>query len=331
MSVAPAAKMKAVVVERFGPLDSIVLGDLPRPDAGPGEVVIEAAYAGVNFFDTLIAKGRYQIRPDTPFAPGGEVSGHVAAVGEGVEGFRVGDRVAAATGWGAFGELVAVPASQAFRLPDEVSLETAAVLLESYGTAYHALKDCGRLAPGEELFVLGSAGGTGTAAVQVGAAMGARTVAGASTEEKLAYAAEHGAEETIDYGAGDLRAELKRRGGVDVVFDPVGGELTEPAFRGLRPGGRHLVVGFAAGRIPALPLNLPLLKRASIVGVYWGAFRRSEVEANRENTRQLLEWVREGRIRPRAERVLPLDEAVPALTMLEQRRAVGKIALRVRG
>lgn len=321
--------MRAAFIKEYATPNQLEYGDLPDPEPKEGEIIVQVKYAGVNYPDTLIIKGLYQFKPELPFSPGGEVSGIVVGLGEGVKGFELGDRVIAAAPFGGFAEKMAVSSHHVYLLPKEVSFEKGSVIQETYATGIHALKDRASLKKGERLLVLGAAGGTGIAAIQIGKLMGAEIVAGASSEEKLSLAKENGADHVINYSDSNLKEELKKLGGVDVIFDPVGGDFAEASFRSLRPGGRHLVIGFTAGAIPALPWNLPLLKQAAIVGVFWGGFWRSDPEGNRKNVDQLLHWVRDEKIIPQIKKVLPLKEAQMALDLIEQRKVLGKIVLKV--
>lgn len=319
--------MRALVCEALGPLPaSVALREVDAPRAGPGQLVVDVKAAGVNFPDLLVVQGLYQLRPPLPFSPGGELAGVVREAGEGVEGFVPGDRVMALTGFGAFAEQVALAPSQCVPMPDAMPFDEAGGFLLTYCTAHHALVDRGRLAAGETLLVLGAAGGVGVAAVQLGKALGARVIAAASTEDKRAFCRAQGADDAID-PAGDLKATLKRLGGVDVVFDPVGADLAEPALRALRPRGRFLVIGFAGGAIPKLALNLPLLKECDVVGVQWGAFAMREPERQRALTADLLRLYGEGKVRPPVHARVPLADGVRALEELSSRRAMGKVVL----
>ncbi|WP_208508042.1 NADPH:quinone oxidoreductase family protein [Variovorax paradoxus] len=322
--------MRAVLCKQFGPPSSLVVEEVPSPVAGPGRLVVSVKACGVNFPDTLIIQGQYQFKPELPFSPGGEVAGIVKAVGEGVTRFKPGDRVIAATTWGGYAEEVVAEAARTLPMPDGMDFATAAAFTLTYGTSHHALKDRAVLQPGETLLVLGAAGGVGLAAVELGNAMGARVIAAASSPAKLAVCRDHGADELIDYAAEDLRERIKALTGgrgVDVVYDPVGGDYSEPALRGMAWRGRFLVVGFAAGRIPSLPLNLPLLKGCAVLGVFWGAFTRNEPERNAANLRELMQWVGDGRLRPHVSARYPLERAADALDDLVQRRVHGKVVL----
>jgi NADPH:quinone reductase len=321
--------VKAVVCKEHGPPESLVVEDLAPLEPGAGQVVVGVKAAGVNFPDTLIIQGRYQFQPPMPFSPGGEIAGVVERVGEGVERTKLGDRVIAVCGFGGFAEEVLVGEGQLIPMPDAMDFPSAAALLFTYGTAHYALRDRGQLARGETLLVLGAAGGTGLAAVEVGAVLGARVIAAASSEEKLGLCRERGASETINYASEDLRARIKELtggNGVDVVFDPVGGPFAEAAVRGMAWGGRFLVIGFAGG-IPSIPLNLALLKSCSIVGVFWGAFVSREADRNAELLDELFGWFADGKIRPHVSATYPLERAADALTDLLARKALGKIVL----
>lgn len=322
--------MRAVLCKAWGPPESLVLEERPTPQPGPGQVLVGLKACGVNFPDTLIIQGKYQFKPELPFSPGGEVAGTVLALGEGVQGFAVGDRVIAATTWGGYAEEVVAEAGRLIPMPDEMDFPVAAAFTLTYGTSHHALKDRARLQPGETLLVLGAAGGVGLAAVELGKAMGARVIAAASSEDKLALCRAHGASDTIDYSREDLRERIKQLTdgrGVDVVYDPVGGDYSEPALRGMAWNGRFLVVGFAAGRIPSLPLNLPLLKGCAIVGVFWGAFTRNEPQRNAANLAELMQWIGEGKLKPHVSATYRLERAADALNDLLQRKVQGKAVL----
>lgn len=319
--------MRAILCERFGPPSSLAWREIADPVAGRGDLVVDVRAAGVNFPDLLSIQNLYQFKPPLPFSPGGEVAGVVAAVGEGAEGFAVGDRVMAVIGFGGFAERVTATPAQCTRLPDEMPFEVAAGMLYTYGTSYHALVHRAALRPGETLLVLGAAGGVGLAAVQIAKKLGARVVAAASSDEKLELCRSEGADETINYAANDLRTALRSLGGVDVVYDPVGGDLSEPALRALRPSGRLLVIGFARGEIPKVALNLPLLKECSIVGVQWGAWAQREPETQRAMIAELVRWWQTGALRPHVHRTYPLEKAAEALDDLAARRVRGKAIL----
>ncbi len=321
--------MRAVVCKEFGPPESLVVEEVPEPDLAPGKVRIEVGAAGVNYPDVLIIENKYQFKPALPFTPGGEVAGVVKEVGEGVTGLAPGDRVLASTGWGGFAEEVVAEARGTFAIPDSMDFQTAAAFLMTYGTSHYALKDRGELQPGENLLVLGAAGGVGLAAVELGHVMGARVIAAASSAEKLAVCREHGADEAIDYTEEDLKQrtkELTGGAGADVVYDPVGGDYAEAALRATAWKGRFLVIGFVAG-IPKVPLNLALLKGCQIIGVFWGAFVGRENERHQANVRELLEWYDQGKLKPRVSATYPFDKVADALRDLSERRVKGKVVL----
>src|SRR5687767_9265956 len=322
--------MKAVVCKQYGPPESLTFEELPSPKAGPGEVVVTVKAASLNFPDVLIIQNRYQFKPPLPFSPGSELAGLIKEVGAGVAPWKAGDRVIAFTTYGAFAEEVKTEASRLVALPDGMDFATGAAFLLTYGTSDHALRDRAGLKAGETLLVLGAAGGVGLAAIEIGSALGARVIACASSEDKLAVCRSHGADATINYASEDLRERIKaltEGRGVDVVYDAVGGTYSEPAFRSMAWRGRLLVVGFAAGDIPKLPLNLALLKGASIVGVFWGDFARREPERFAESARQLARWYGEGRLRPHVSQTFPLEKAAEALKLMAARKVKGKVVL----
>jgi NADPH2:quinone reductase len=322
--------MRAVRCHELTGPSSLRVDEIAGPVAGAGEVLIEVRAAGVNFPDVLVTRGKYQFKSDPPFVPGGEVAGVVAAVGAGVTSLAVGDRVAATMLQGAFAEQVVVPELAAVRLPDAVSFEVGAATLLTYATTLHALEDRAHLAAGETLLVLGAAGGVGVAAIELGKLLGARVIAAASTDEKVAFCLQHGADLGICYGREDLKERTKQLtggAGVDVVYDPVGGPLAEQALRGIAWQGRYLVVGFASGEIPRIPLNLTLLKGCDIVGVFWGSFALREPQKNRAHAARILGWVAEGKLSPHLDRVVPFARASEALERLERREVLGKVVL----
>jgi NADPH2:quinone reductase len=324
--------MRAVLCKAYGPPDSLVVEEVPEVHAGAGEVAIKVKAASVNFPDILIIQNKYQLKPPLPFSPGSEVAGIVKAVGAGVAHVEPGDRVMAIVGYGAFAEEIKAESARVLPLPDGMDFETAAAFGLTYATSDHALRDRGALAAGETLLVLGAAGGVGLAAIEIGKALGARVIACASTADKLAVCSAHGADDTINYATDDLRERIKALtggNGPDVVYDPVGGPYTEPALRSIAWRGRLLVVGFAAGDIPRIPLNLTLLKGCSIAGVYWGEFARREPQKFGESIRQLGRWYAEGRLRPHISARFPLERAADALTRLAARNVTGKIVLTV--
>lgn len=322
--------MKAIVCEQWGGPETLVLKDVPLPEPGPKQVRVRVAAAGVNFPDVLIIQKKYQMQPALPFSPGAEIAGSISALGSEVRGLQVGMPVAALCGIGGFAEECVVDAANCMPLPPGTPMPLAASLLLAYGTSWHALRDRGALKAGETLLVLGAAGGVGLAAVEIGKAIGARVIAAASTPEKLAICQEHGADALINYCREDLREALKVHTagkGVDVIFDPVGGTLTESAFRSIAWRGRHLVIGFADGNVPALPLNLPLLKGASVVGVFWGEFAKREPKANAAGMQELLAWIAQGQLKPLVSRHYALADAAQALTDMAARKVVGKVVV----
>ena len=324
--------MKAVLCPRYCGPDDLEIRDIPDPVTGPGEVVVRVRAAALNFFDTLIIAGKYQTKPAFPFSPAAEFAGEVESVGEGVTTLRPGDRVAANIGYGAAREKDAVAADRLVCVPDGLDLERAAGLIVTYGTTLYALRDRAQLRAGETLAVLGAAGGVGVAAVEIGKLLGARVIACASSAEKLAFAQRHGADVAINYADEDLKDALRRvtgGQGPDVIYDPVGGRATESALRAIAWGGRFLVVGFAAGDIPKLPLNLVLLKGCDVRGVFWGAWTQRDRAGDRANTEQILAWCAQGKLRAHVHRTFALDEIAQALHTLADRKAMGKVILRV--
>ncbi len=322
--------MRAVLCTEHGPPEALTIADIPDLQAGPGQVVIKVGAAGVNFPDTLIIQNLYQFKPDLPFSPGGEVAGTVGQIGPGVDHVAVGDRVIAFPGWGGFAEQVVVEARTVIPIPETMPMDVAAAFVMTYGTSYHALKDRADPQPGETLLVLGAAGGVGLAAVELGKVMGLRVIAAASTDEKLAVCKEHGADELINYSTEDLKVrakDLTGGAGVDIVYDPVGGDYTEAALRATAWEGRLLVIGFAAGPIPKIPLNLTLLKGCDIRGVFWGSFVAREPKRNAQNLMELVAMFDEGTIRPHISARYPLEDTGAALRALMDRKATGKIVI----
>jgi len=323
--------MKAILCTHFGPPDALELVDIPPPTAAPGEAVVKVKAAALNFFDTLIIAGKYQFKPPFPFSPASEFAGIVESIGQGVIDVAPGDRVIGYGGWGAARESVAIAASQLVKIPEKLDFERAAGLTVTYATTLYALRDRAELKPGETLVVLGAAGGTGLAAIEIGKIMGARVIACASSDDKLAFAKSRGADETVNYASEDLRDALKRLGGargVDVVYDPVGGAYAEPAVRSLGWEGRYLVIGFAAGEIPKLPLNLVLLKSCDIRGVLWGAWAMREPQGQRALMTDIARWCTEGKLSAHVHAVYPLAETAKALKAIADRKVMGKIVLR---
>jgi NADPH2:quinone reductase len=325
--------MRAVVCVEYGPPSALRVTDLPSPVPGPRQVVISNQAPGVNFPDTLIIQGKYQFRPPFPFSPGGELAGTIKQVGSEVRGFKPGDKVAACLTYGAYAQEIAVDAESLIPLPsslDTAAMQVAGCFTLTYSTSLHALKDRAHAQSGETLLVLGAAGGVGLAAVEIGKLLGLRVIAAASTPEKLETTRQYGADEIIDYSREDLRERVKALTGgrgVDIVYDPVGDKLAEPALRSVGWNGRYLVVGFAGGEIPRIPLNLTLLKGCAVVGVFWGEFVRREPERHAANLRQLLGWLEQGRIRPLISGRYPLMRAPEALELLMARRATGKLVI----
>ena len=323
--------MKALLCTRYGTPDDLEFADVPNPEPGPGEAVVKVAAAALNFFDTLIIAGKYQTKPAMPFSPSAEFAGTVERVGAGVTGLKAGDRVLGYSGHGAARERIALSAERLVKLPDGVDFDRAAGLTVTYGTSLHALKDRAQLREGEMLAVLGASGGTGLAAVELGKIMGARVIACASSAEKVEFTKKHGADAGIDYGTEDLKDALRRATdgrGADVIYDPVGGGYAEAALRSIAWYGRFLVVGFAAGEIPKLPLNLVLLKGCDVVGVFWGSWIERDKAGHRANTEQLLQWCAQGKLSSHVHAVYPLREAAAALKAIAARKVMGKVILR---
>lgn len=322
-------RVKALLCKEHGPPETLVVEDVDPPPLSKGTVRIGVRAAGVNFPDTLIIEGKYQFQPPMPFAPGGEVAGVVLEVGEGVQHYAVGDRVMGLTGWSGFAEQVVVPQTKVLPMPEGMDFDTASCFGMTYGTVAHALIQRGRLQPGETLLVHGASGGVGTAAIEVGLAMGAKVIATSGSAEKLAVLAEtYALEDTIDTSAEpSLKDAVKKRTsgrGADVIFDPVGGEVFEQSLRCVAWDGRILVVGFASGAIPSAKANLMLLKGSSVVGVFWGAYATKDVAGNRANFEQLFAWYREGKICPRISSRYPLAEGAKAIRALIDREVIGK-------
>lgn len=325
--------MKAVLCKAFGPADTLVIEDTSSPHIKKNEVLLDVHAAGINFPDTLIIEGKYQFKPPFPFSPGGEAAGVISAVGENVSHLNVGDRVMALTGWGSCAEQIAVPAYNILPMPDAMDFTTAAAFSMTYGTAMHALKQRGALQAGETLLVLGASGGVGLAAIEIGKAMGARVIAAASSAEKLEVARQAGADELINYQDEDVRERLKtltKGQGVDVIIDPVGGDMSETVLRSIAWNGRMLVIGFASGTIPSLPANLPLLKGAAVIGVFWGSFAQRQPQDNVANFQQLFAWFAEGKLKPLVSQTFALEDTAQAINTLAARKAVGKLVIKVR-
>lgn len=323
--------MRAVLCTDLGPPEMLHIRDLDDPLPGDGEVVVDVTAAALNFMDTLIIEGRYQVKPELPFSPGAEFAGTVSAVGHGVNGFAAGDRVLGNPGYGACREKVVIHAEALVHVPASIPDEKAAGLSVTYGTAIHALKDRAGLQPGEKVAILGASGGAGIAAVEVARIIGGHVIACVSSPEKAAFCEERGAHETLVYGEGDLKGALKQAGGqsgIDVIYDAIGGPYSEPALRALAWKGRFLVIGFAAGDIPKIPLNLLLLKGCDLRGVFFGRFAQEEPEAHRANLRQLLQWCESGDLKPHVDAVFTLDQTAEAISALAERRVKGKVIVR---
>ena len=322
--------MKAIVCEAWGLPDTLVVRELPEVVPEAGKVAIKVEAAGVNFPDVLIIQNKYQFKPELPFTPGGELAGTVTAVGEGVTQYKPGDRVIAFVGQGAFAQQIAVPEKSVMPMPPDMDFDTAAAITLTYGTSHHAVVDRAQLKAGETMLVLGAAGGVGLAAIEIGKALGARVIAAASSDEKLEICKQHGADATINYSTQDLREAIKASTegkGPDVIYDPVGGIYAEPAFRSIGWRGRYLVIGFANGEIPKLPLNLTLLKGASLVGVFWGEYVRREPKANMAAMRELMGWLAEGKIRPHISGRYALADTPKALNDMAARKVTGKVVI----
>lgn len=322
--------MKAIICDSYGPPSNLRYGDLPTPSIRPDEILVEVHACSVNFPDTLIIQGLYQVKPELPFSPGSDIAGTIKALGADVKGFKVGDEVVGFAPYGGFAEEAILPAKACFPKPPGMDMTQAAAFLLAYGTSYHALNDRAKLKEGETLLVLGAAGGVGLTAVELGKKMGAKVIAAASTDEKLAICREYGADEVINYSKEDLKTrtkELTGGKGVDVIYDPVGGDYTEAALRAIAWEGRYLVVGFAAGNIPKIPLNLPLLKGCQIIGVFWGAFAQKSPGKNIQATMQLIQWFFEGSLKPRIHATYPLPLAAKALEVLLNREVKGKVVI----
>lgn len=324
--------MKALLCKEYGPPEALVLEEVASPKPGKGQLLIQIKACGMNFPDTLIIQGKYQFKPPLPFSPGSDIAGVVKEVGEGVKQFKVGDEVFAMIMCGGFAEEVVAPANVCFPKPPPMNFVNAASFMMVYGTSYHALKDRANLQKGETLLVLGASGGVGLTAVELGKLMGARVIAAASTDEKLALCKEYGADELVNYSKEDLKKRVKQLTGgkgVDVVYDPVGGAYSEAALRATGWKGRFLVVGFAAGQIPKIRLNLPLLKGCQIVGVFWGDFARREPAKNMKNTMQLIQWFATGKVKPHIHAIYPLEHAAAALREMMERKVRGKVVIQM--
>jgi len=323
--------MKALICQEFGTPGKLVFGELTKPTVAPNQVLIEVKACGINFPDTLIIQNKYQFKPELPFSPGGEVSGIATEVGTEVHHIKKGDHVFALTGWGGLAEYVAADGHKCLPMPEHMDFITGATTMYTCGTSLHALKQRGKLQKDEKLMVLGASGGVGLAAVQIGKLMGAYVIAAASSDEKLAICKASGADELINYESTDLRRYIKEHHseGIDVIYDPVGDRFAEPAVRSLAWGGRYLVVGFAAGKPSAIPMNLPLLKGASIVGVFWGAFAQKQPKESMENFQQILHWIQKGQLQQHIHKTYSLEDAAQAIQDLMDRNVIGKNVVRI--
>lgn len=330
--------MKAALCTHYGPPEELVVQDVPSPKAGKGQAVITVKACGVNFPDVLMIQDKYQFRPALPFSPGGEVAGIVKEVGEGVTNVRPGDKVIVSTGSGGFAEETVADASRCVPMPGNLDFAVASSFFVTYGTSYHALKDRAHLKPGEKLVVLGAAGGVGISAVELGHAMGATVIAAASTQEKVDLAKQHGATDGFVYPSGPLSKDQQKAlsedikrltggAGADVLYDPVGGDYAEPALRAMNWQGRYLVIGFAAGEIPRVPLNLTLLKGCDIVGVFWGASMARDPKTGLANLKEITNWIAEGKLKPHVSARIPLARAGEAIRLLMDRKAQGKVVV----
>ena len=332
--------MKALLSKAVGGPETLVLEDVPSPEAKPGHAVISVKAIGVNFPDVLIIEDKYQFKPERPFAPGGELSGVVKSVGEGVTNVKPGDRILANTGWGAMAEEVLLPANRLWKIPDAMPHDEAAAFILTYGTTWHALVDRGHIKPGDTLLVLGAAGGVGLSAVELGKAMGAKVIAACSTQAKVDLAIKHGADSGVVYGRGPFDKDGQRAlgqlfkdaagpNGFDLIYDAVGGDYAEPALRAIAWEGRYLVIGFAAGDIPRIPLNLALLKGCDIVGVFWGAWTAKNPAAFAQSIDDLLKLYAQGKIKPHVSERFPLERGAEAIAHLASRQAMGKVVITV--
>lgn len=322
--------MRAVLCEKMGSAEDLVLREIDKPQVGPGQVLVRVRAAALNFFDTLIIRGKYQFKPELPFSPAGEIAGEIEVVGEGVGDTRLGEKVVAYLRWGGARDYVVVNEDEAITMPDGLAFEKAAGLMITYGTTLYGLKNRARMQPGDSLAILGAAGGVGQAAIEIGKLMGARVIACASSEEKLDFCQSFGADERLNYVTEDLKLRLKEMTegrGVDVVYDPVGGDLAEAALRATAWYGRYLVVGFASGTIPKMPLNLVMLKGVDVLGVFWGEAIVREPEDHAQNVRQLLDWTVEGKLTPHIHGSYSLEETPQAIRAIANREVQGKVVI----
>lgn len=326
--------MRAVLCKEWGGPQRLVVEDVPAPPLRPTAVRIKVHAAGVNFADLLLIAGQYQEKPAFPFTPGAEAAGVIAEAGDGVTGLRPGDRVMALTGLGAFAEEAVVDAPRVLPIPNKMEFAAAAAFPVAYGTSHGALEWRARLQPGEWLLVTGAAGGVGLTAVEIGKAMGARVIACAGGPEKLAIAQQHGADHLIDYGREDIRERVKAitgGHGADVIYDPVGGDVFEACLRSIAWGGRIIIIGFAAGRVPQIPANIVLVKNIDVIGFYWGSYQAHKPELLRSSFTQLFRWFQEGKLQPHVSHQFPLEKAPEGLELLQQRRSTGKVVLTTEG
>ena len=322
--------MKAVLCKSFGVIENLVVEEIPSLTPGKGEVIINVKACGLNFPDTLIIQGKYQFKPDFPFSPGGEISGVIKEIGDGVSHLKIGDKVMYGSVFGGFAEEAKASANDVFKMPSTMDFITGASSMLTYGTSYHALVNRANLQDGETLLVLGAAGGVGTAAIQIAKVLGANVIAAASTNDKLAFCEENGADFLINYSIENLKdnvKELTNGKGVDVIYDPIGDKFSEPALRSIAWKGRYLVVGFAAGDIPKIPLNLVLLKGCEIVGVFWGAFVKNEPQQNAENFMTIVKWFAQGKLKAKIHGEYPLEKVVDAMRAMTNQEVKGKIVL----
>jgi NADPH2:quinone reductase len=330
--------MKAALCTHYGPPEEMVVQDVPSPSPRKGQVVISVKACGVNFPDVLMIQDKYQFKPALPFSPGGEIAGIVKEAGEGVTAFKPGDKVIVSIGSGGFAEEAVADAARCVPMPASLDFAVASSFFVTYGTSFHALKDRAHIKPGESLVVLGAAGGVGLSAVELGHAMGARVIAAASSQEKVDLAKKHGADDGFVYPTGALSREQQKAlsedikrltggNGADVLYDPVGGDYAEPALRAMNWEGRYLVIGFAAGDIPRVPLNLTLLKGCDIVGVFWGASMARDPKTGLANLTEITKWIAEGKLKPHVSERIPLARAGEAIRLLMDRKAQGKVVV----
>lgn len=330
--------MKSLLCTHYGPPEEMELKDVPSPKPGKGQVLISVKACGVNFPDVLMIQNKYQFRPALPFPPGGEIAGTVKELGEGVENLKPGERVCVSVGNAGFAEEAVADARRCIKMPANVDYPVASSFIVTYGTSYHALKDRAKLKPGETLVVLGAAGGVGLSAVEIGAAMGARVIAGASSEEKVALAKQHGAADGFVYPHLPLTRDQQKEmseaikektggKGADVLYDPVGDQYAEPALRAMNWEGRYLVIGFAAGEIPRVPLNLTLLKGCDVLGVFWGASTARDPKKAQESLQEMMKWIADGKLHPHVSAKFPLAEGAKAIRLLMDRKATGKVVV----